>query len=160
MHSNYRYGTVCLQNCTDFEKVSELHSEICPASYHDAYPTISIKAEVPSDAKEEEYPIPLTFVGIKAEPEVSYVSVPMLWEFKNTCITYFVNTQFMNFWYSDQLIFMSSILVKAEKYTHNIGQVGRSRHTTRLTLPPSRSVHLSCSYYTELAVLLMVTFHP
>jgi hypothetical protein len=38
-----------------------------------------MKAEVPSDA--EEYPVLLTFVGIKAEPEVSCVSMPMLGRF-------------------------------------------------------------------------------
>jgi hypothetical protein len=34
----------------------------------------------------------------------------------------------MNFCYSEQLIFVSSIVAKAEKYTHNTRQVGRSRH--------------------------------
>jgi hypothetical protein len=62
-------------------KVRALHSEVCPASSRDAYPAVSIKAEVFSDAEEEEYPVPLTFVGIKAEPEVSYVSMPMLGRF-------------------------------------------------------------------------------
>ncbi|XP_023713767.1 uncharacterized protein LOC111867818 isoform X2 [Cryptotermes secundus] len=55
-------------NPTDLQKVQGLHSEICPASSQDAYPAIRIKAEVFSDA-EEEVPVPLTFVGIKAESE-------------------------------------------------------------------------------------------
>jgi hypothetical protein len=75
MHSNYIYTALfVLQNPTDLEKVQGLPSEICPASSHDAYPAVSIKAEIFSDAEEEEYPVPLTFVGIKVEPEVSCVS--------------------------------------------------------------------------------------
>jgi hypothetical protein len=50
---------------------------MCPESSHDAYQVISVRAQILSDA-EEEYPVPLTFVGIKAEPEVSCVSVSML----------------------------------------------------------------------------------
>jgi hypothetical protein len=63
-----------------------------------------MKAGVFSDAEEEEDPVPLTFVGIKAEPEVSCVSMSMLWDFTNTGIPHFVNTQFMNFCYNEQLI--------------------------------------------------------
>jgi hypothetical protein len=74
---------VVLQNSTVFEEAQGVCSEICPAS-HDTSPAISIKAEKLSDTKEEEYPVPITFMGIKAEPEVSYVSVPMLWDFTNT----------------------------------------------------------------------------
>jgi hypothetical protein len=80
-----------LQNPTDFENIQSLHSEMCPASSHDAYPAISIKAEVLSDAEEEEDPVPITFVGVKAEPEVSCVSVSMLWDFTNADIPRFVN---------------------------------------------------------------------
>jgi hypothetical protein len=40
-----------------------------------------MKAEVPSDVEEEDNPVPLTFVGIKAEPEVSCVSTPMFHRF-------------------------------------------------------------------------------
>jgi hypothetical protein len=50
-------------------------TEVCPASYG-AYEGITIKAEVLSDVEEEENP--LTFPEIKAEPEVSCVSVSML----------------------------------------------------------------------------------
>jgi hypothetical protein len=64
-----------LQNHADFDELQGLHSEICPVSSHDAYPAISIKADVFSDAEEEESPLPLTFVGIKAEPEVSCLHV-------------------------------------------------------------------------------------
>jgi hypothetical protein len=66
---------VVLQNLADSEKIRGLCSEICPASSHDANQAIRIKAEVFSDAEEEENPIPITFLGIKAEPEVSCVSV-------------------------------------------------------------------------------------
>jgi hypothetical protein len=64
---------VVLQNIPDLEKVRGLYSEICPASSHEAYQAVSIKAEVFSDAEEEEYPVPITFAGIKAEPKVSCV---------------------------------------------------------------------------------------
>jgi hypothetical protein len=75
-----------LQNPTDFEKMRGLHSEIYPVSSQDAYPAISIKAEKLSEAEEGEGPVPTTFPGIKAEPEVSSVSVSMLWDF-TTCVT-------------------------------------------------------------------------
>jgi hypothetical protein len=64
-----------LQNSAVTGKVQGLHSEVCTTSSHDAYSTIRVKDEVFSDA-EEEYPVPLTFVGIKAESEVSCVSIP------------------------------------------------------------------------------------
>jgi hypothetical protein len=70
-----------LQNPADFGKVQGLHSEICSASSHDAYPAASIKAEVLSGAEAEEDPVSTTFVEIKAEPEVSCVSMPMLGRF-------------------------------------------------------------------------------
>jgi hypothetical protein len=77
---------VVLQKPTDFEKVQGLCSEECPASSDDSHPAISIKDEVLSQAKEEKYPVPVTFVGIKGEPEVSCVSVSMLCDFRNTGI--------------------------------------------------------------------------
>jgi hypothetical protein len=77
-------GLVVLQNPTNSEKV--LCSEECPASSDDTYPAIIIKEEVLSDAVEEKYPVPTTFVGIKGEPEVSCVSVSMLCDFRNTDI--------------------------------------------------------------------------
>jgi uncharacterized Zn-finger protein len=46
-----------------------------PASSQDAYQAISVKAEILSDAEEKEFPHPITFLGIKTEPEVSCVSV-------------------------------------------------------------------------------------
>jgi hypothetical protein len=67
-----------LQNLRDSENVQGLCGEICPASSRDAYQAIGIKAEVPSDVEAEEDPDPMTFPGIKAEPEVSCVSVSML----------------------------------------------------------------------------------
>jgi hypothetical protein len=66
------------ENPTDSENVHGLCTEMCPASSHDAYQTISITAEVPSAAEEGKDPVPLTFVGIKAEPEVSCGFVSML----------------------------------------------------------------------------------
>jgi hypothetical protein len=75
MNSDNIYAFVVLQNLADLEKGQGLCSEICPASSHDAYEAISIKAEVFSDAEGEEYPVPIKFPGIKAEPEVSCISV-------------------------------------------------------------------------------------
>jgi hypothetical protein len=68
-------AVVVLQNLADLEEVRGPCSEICPAFSCDVYQAITIKAEVFSDAEEEEYPVPITFPGIKAEPEVSCVSV-------------------------------------------------------------------------------------
>jgi hypothetical protein len=51
---------------------------MCPASSHDTNQAISIKVEVLSDVEEEEDPLATIFPEIKAEPEVSYVSVSML----------------------------------------------------------------------------------
>jgi hypothetical protein len=65
---------VVLQDLVNLEKVRGLCSEICPTSSHDTYQAIIIKDEVFSDA-EEEYSIPITFPGMKVEPEVSCVSV-------------------------------------------------------------------------------------
>jgi hypothetical protein len=69
---------VVLQDLTDLEKVRDPRREICPASSHDAYQAISIKAEKLSDAEDEEDPVPITFPAINLEPEVSYVSVSTL----------------------------------------------------------------------------------
>jgi hypothetical protein len=55
--------------------VQGLCTEICPESSHEA---ITIKAEVLSDVEEEEDPLATIFPEIKAEPEVSCVSVSML----------------------------------------------------------------------------------
>jgi hypothetical protein len=59
----------------DSEKMQGLCSERCPASSCGTNQAIRIKEEVFSGADEENYPAPFTFVGIKAETEVSYVSV-------------------------------------------------------------------------------------
>jgi hypothetical protein len=69
---------VVLQNLADSEHVRSLCTEICSSVPHDVYKTISIKAELLSDVEEADDPVPITFPEIKAEPEVSYVSVSML----------------------------------------------------------------------------------
>jgi hypothetical protein len=74
MNSDNIIAFVVLQNVADLKKVRDLCSEMCPASSCDAYQAVTIKAEVFSDA-EEEYPAQITFPGIKAEPEVSCVSI-------------------------------------------------------------------------------------
>jgi hypothetical protein len=66
---------VVLQNSTDLENFRGLHSEICPASSHDAYQAVSIKVEKLSDAEDEDDPASITLPRIKLEPEVSCVSV-------------------------------------------------------------------------------------
>jgi hypothetical protein len=66
-----------LQNLADVENVQGQCSETCSASSRDAYKAVRIKVEAFSDAEEEEYPVPITFPGTKAQPEVS--CVPIRW---------------------------------------------------------------------------------
>jgi hypothetical protein len=70
-------GIVVLQNCIDLEKhVPGPCSETYPASSCDANQAMNIKVEEISDIEaEEEDPLPMTFIGIKAEHEVSCLSV-------------------------------------------------------------------------------------
>jgi hypothetical protein len=74
MNSDNIIAFVVLQNLVDLEKVQGLCSKMCPGFCCDAYQAVSIKAEVFSDA-EKEYPVRITFPGIKAEPEVSCFSI-------------------------------------------------------------------------------------
>jgi hypothetical protein len=67
-----------LQNLADSEEVQSLCIEIRPTSSHVACDASSIKAEEESDAEEEKSPVPITFRRIKAEPEVSCVTVSTL----------------------------------------------------------------------------------
>jgi hypothetical protein len=83
-----------LQNPRDLEKERGPCGEICPVSSQDAYQAISIKAEVLSDAEAEEDPDTKTFPGIKAEPEVSCVSVSMLGRLPQYNYPHFTNTRF------------------------------------------------------------------
>jgi hypothetical protein len=64
-----------LQDVTDLEKVRGLCGEIYTASSYDVSHAISIKTDEFSDAEVVEEPGPITFPGIKDEPEVSCVSV-------------------------------------------------------------------------------------
>jgi hypothetical protein len=75
MNSDNIIAFDALQNLADLDKVRGLCNDICPASSRDAYQAVSIKAEVFGDAEDEEYPVRTTFLGIKAETEVSCVSV-------------------------------------------------------------------------------------
>jgi hypothetical protein len=64
-----------LQNYTTLEKgVLSPCGERYPAS-DDANQAMNIKAEVGSDVEEEEEPVPITFMEIKAEPEVRCISL-------------------------------------------------------------------------------------
>jgi hypothetical protein len=76
---------VVLQNCMDLEKhVPGPCSETYPTSSCDAYQAMNIKVEEVSDVEvEEEHPVPMSFIGIKAEHEVSCMSVcPLLGRFR------------------------------------------------------------------------------
>jgi hypothetical protein len=65
-----------LQNYTTLEKdVMGPCGETYPTTFDDAYQAMNIKAEKVSDTEEEEDPVPMTFVEIKAEPEVRYMSL-------------------------------------------------------------------------------------
>jgi hypothetical protein len=122
-----------LQNPADLETVLGLHSEICPTSSHDACLASSIKAEVLSDAEAEEDPVPLTFVGIKAEPEVSSVSVSMLGGFHKYRYPLFSKLLL------EQLIFVGILFLQKQRNTQH-GANGEKQ--------------------AESAVILMLTFHP
>jgi hypothetical protein len=54
------------------------HSEACASSSHDGHQAVSIKIEEFSDVEDED-PVPMTFVEIKVEHEVSCMSLcPLL----------------------------------------------------------------------------------
>jgi hypothetical protein len=64
-------GMVFLQNCLEsLEDVPDLHSEVC-ALPSDVDQAVNIKTEKFPDVQDGEHPVPMTFVGIKAEREVS-----------------------------------------------------------------------------------------
>jgi hypothetical protein len=65
-----------LQNCLHSQKdVPGSHSEACASSSHDGDQAVSIKVEEFSDIEDREDPVPMTFVGVKAEHEVSFMSL-------------------------------------------------------------------------------------
>jgi hypothetical protein len=67
-------GMVVLQNRLDSQKdVPGLHSEACASSSHSDQ-VVNIKVEEVSDVEDGEDPVPMTFVEIKAEHEVSCMS--------------------------------------------------------------------------------------
>jgi hypothetical protein len=81
-------GTMVLQICTDFMKVEPGSiSETCPAFSYDGDHIIDIKVE--------EDPMPINFPGIKAEHEVSFMSVcPLLGTFYiylDLCIVFLIS---------------------------------------------------------------------
>jgi hypothetical protein len=64
-----------LQNYTNSENILVgPYGETYPACY-DGNQAMNIKAEKVSDTEQEEDPVPKTFLEIKAEPEVSYMSL-------------------------------------------------------------------------------------
>jgi hypothetical protein len=82
-HSHDDNGMVVLQNCADLEKnVRGPCSETCPISSHDSNHVINIKVEEISGIEEEKVPVPVTCQAIKAEHEVSFISIcPLLSRF-------------------------------------------------------------------------------
>jgi hypothetical protein len=61
-----------LQNCRDLEKcVPGSCDETYPTASHDASQAMNIKVEEVSDIEAEDHPVPMTFVGVKSEHEVS-----------------------------------------------------------------------------------------
>jgi hypothetical protein len=67
---------VILQNRLDSQKdVPGSHSEGCASSSLDGDQAVTIKVEEVSDAEDGEDPEPMTFVEIKAEHEVSCMSL-------------------------------------------------------------------------------------
>jgi hypothetical protein len=95
MNNDKIIAFVALQNLANLEKIRGVCSEVYPAFSCDAHQAGTIKAEVFSNAKEEEYPVQITFPGIKAESEVSCVSVTWISQIKRTvipCFTNFVTT--------------------------------------------------------------------
>jgi hypothetical protein len=73
-------GMVVLQNCLDSQKdVVASQSEACGSSSHSGAHAVNIKVEDFSDIEDREVPVPMTVVGIKAEHEVSCMSLcPLL----------------------------------------------------------------------------------
>jgi hypothetical protein len=68
---------VFVQSWTNSENISvDPYGETYP-THHDGNQAMNIKAEAVSDAEEEEDPLPMTFIEIKAEPEVSCVCTVM-----------------------------------------------------------------------------------
>jgi hypothetical protein len=66
---------VVLQNCLDSQKdVPGSHCEARASSSHSVQ-AVNIKVEEVSDVEDEEDPVPMTFMEIKFEHEVSYMSV-------------------------------------------------------------------------------------
>jgi hypothetical protein len=71
---------VVLQNSFDSQKDAPgLHSEACASSSLDGVQAVYIKVEEFSDVEDREDPLPMTVVGIKAEHEVSFMTLcPLL----------------------------------------------------------------------------------
>jgi hypothetical protein len=87
---------VVFQNLADSEKERGACGEMYPGTCLDAYKHISIKVVKLSDAEYEEYPLPITFPGIMAEPEVSCESVSVLEVFQKDGIP-----RFAKFFYNE-----------------------------------------------------------
>jgi hypothetical protein len=111
-----------LQSLADLEKAQGLCSEICPASSHVAYQSVSIKAEVISDAEEEEYSALITIPRINAKPEVSCLSVGWISQIQASLV---LRTSLQRTTYICKSF--SFFFARVGKYIHSMVQVERSR---------------------------------
>jgi hypothetical protein len=69
-------GMVVLQNCSDIQKdLPGSHSEACESFSHIGAQAVNVKFEEFSDIDDRKDPVPMTVVGIKAEHEVSCMSL-------------------------------------------------------------------------------------
>jgi hypothetical protein len=75
-----------LQDSLDSQKdVSGSHSETCAPSSHDGVQAVNIKVEEASDVEDEEDPVPMKFMEVKLEDEVSCMSVCALLGLSDLC---------------------------------------------------------------------------
>jgi hypothetical protein len=84
-----------LQDVSVLEEGQGLCGEIYTASSHDVIHAVNIKTEEFSDAEVVEAPVPIAFPKIKADPEVSCVSVSMFNGFHK-----YTTARFTSFCYS------------------------------------------------------------
>jgi hypothetical protein len=71
-------GMMVLQNNTNVEEMAPGSCGGTYATSEDANERMGIKAEEVPEVKKEEYHVPITFQKIKADPEVSYMSLYVL----------------------------------------------------------------------------------
>jgi hypothetical protein len=139
-----------LQKPADMERlhVRGLFCEICPAFSQDAYQVVSVKAEVPSDAEAEEDPLAITSTEIKAESEVSCVSVSLLGGFhKYTYPLFYKHSIYELCYIEDRTFIRSKRLNTFQKI--KVGGCGLN-----LLLPGLRIQDSSCEHGNALSIFI------